>query len=439
MNRVLIIGSGGREHALGWKLAQSNYVSLVYYAPGNAGTEKEEKGRNISINGAKKENFSALFDFVEKERIDMVVVGPEDPLNDGIVNYFNSGGYYRIIGPTQRAVLLESDKFFSFDLMNELNIGQADSVKCYSLEEAIKAINERATEKGIVIKARGLTGGKGVSVYDSKEQALAIISEHIDKYGPENLVAERLFGEEVSILGISDGGIVSPLEISIQDHKRLLDGDKGLNTGGMGAYCPTLFASPQEVRDLAEKIMTPIVQRMKNMGREYQGFIYAGMILTEDGPKVLEFNVRFGDPECQPAMMMLKSDLYEVLSSSLEGKLDQVKMEFNPGASCCVVLASRGYPDSKSEEYKKSQGLVIEGLEDAERIVGVKVFHAGTKRDGEKILTAGGRVLGVTGYSAKWIFDAQKTAYEAVPKIKIPGGFHYRSDIADKALNNFIK
>ena len=315
-NKVLIIGSGGREHALGWKLGQSDEVSEVIYAPGNAGTQ-EEKGRNISVDGSKKDNFPDLLDFVNSESVDMVVVGPETPLADGVVDYFNPRGYNRIFGPTQRASLLESDKFFSFDLMQEIRIPQADSVKCYSTDDAIRAINERTTERGIVIKARGLTGGKGVTVCNSREQALAEIRDHADKYGSEVLIAERLYGQEFSVFGISDGNRVSPLEISLQDHKLLLDGDKGPNTGGMGAYGPAPIASAEVVRRVTENVMTPLVQRMKEQGVEYRGFVYGGMIMTEQGPKVIEFNIRFGDPECQPAMMMLRSDLYKILSSSL--------------------------------------------------------------------------------------------------------------------------
>jgi phosphoribosylamine--glycine ligase len=243
------------------------------------------------------------------------------------------------------------------------------------------------------------------------------------------LIAERLCGQEFSVFGISDGNRVSPLEISLQDHKPLLDGDKGPNTGGMGAYGPAPIASADVVRDVARNIMTPLVQKMKEQGAEYKGFVYGGMIITEHGPKVIEFNIRFGDPECQPAMTMLKSDLYRALSSSLDGRLDQVKMEFNPGAACCVVLASQGYP----EGYKK--GLTITGLEDANRVGGVKVFHAGTKIDNGQILTSGGRVLGVTRYSPGVIADAQKIAYDGVSKINVSGDFHYRKDIASKALS----
>ncbi|PIN90972.1 phosphoribosylamine--glycine ligase [Candidatus Pacearchaeota archaeon CG10_big_fil_rev_8_21_14_0_10_32_14] len=425
--KILIVGSGGREHALGWKLSQSDEVSEIIYSPGNGGTE-EDKGRNISLDGTKKENFPTLLNFVETEGIDMVVVGPEAPLTNGIVDYFNYNGYDRIFGPTQNASQLESDKFFSFDLMQETGIPQADGVKCYSTDEAIRAINRRTTKRGIVIKARGLTEGKGVTVCNSREEALIELKKHSEKYGPEVLIAQRLFGQEFSAFGISDGNKVSPLEISLQDHKLQFDGDKGLNTGGMGAYGPVPVASAEVVRYVADYIMTPIIQRMKNLG-EYKGFLYAGMMMTKNGVKVIEFNIRFGDPECQPAMMMLKSDLYESLSLSLEGKLDQVKMEFNPGASCCVVLASPGYPES----YQK--GRPITGLEDASSIEGIKVFHAGTKKENGQIVNSGGRVLGVTSYSPLGIRDAQIKAYEGASYLRLGNeSFHYRRDIANKAL-----
>jgi len=279
---------------------------------------------------------------------------------------------------------------------------------------------------GVVIKSRGLTAGKGVSVLDSKEQALGVIVGHTLAYGQEILIAERLFGEEFSVFGISEGERVIPIEISLQDHKPLLDGDQGPNTGGMGAYGPAPIANVGIVKYVAENVMTPVIQEMANIGCPYKGFLYAGMMMTDDGPKVIEFNVRFGDPECQPAMMMIKSDLYQTLSLSLEGKLDQIKFEFRPGAACCVVLASRGYP----RQYPK--GLPISGIE--EMVPGVKVFHAGTKSVDEKVLTNGGRVLGVTGYSADGIAQAQELAYQRVSQIHVPGGFHYRRDIADKAL-----
>lgn len=421
MAKMLIVGSGGREHALGWKLSQSDDVSIVFYAPGNGGTT-ENKGVNIPIDGTKKENFEKIYQFVISEKIDMVIIGPETPLVDGIVDYLNEKGYNRVFGPSKKASLLESDKFFSYDLMNKLNIPQAESVKCYNLEEAIKAIKEKTKPDGIVIKARGLTAGKGVSVCNSKEEALKEIELHSAKYGPEVLIAERLIGQEFSVFGISNGTEVIPFEMAFQDHKRLKDDDEGPNTGGMGAYGPVPFIS-REIITYICNMFTPIIQELKKMGIVYKGFIYAGMIMTEDGPKVLEFNVRFGDPECQPAMMMLKSDLYEIISSVLDGK--DCNIEFNPGAACCIVLASRGYPGN----YKK--GLRIYGLEDI-KDKNIKIFHAGTKKEGNIIVSDGGRVLGVTVYSPDNIKDARNIAYDIISQIRLKGEFIYREDIAKK-------
>lgn len=429
MIKILIIGSGGREHAFGWKLSQNEKISTIFYAPGNGGTI-ENKGINIPIDGTKKENFEKIYEFIISKKIDMVIIGPEGPLTDGIVDYLNERGYNRVFGPSKKASLLESDKFFSFDMMNKLNIPQAESIKCYNLEEAIIAIDKLSTPEGIVIKARGLTGGKGVSIYDSKEDALKEIELHHNRYGHEVLIAERLFGQEFSIFGISDGTKVYPFEIAFQDYKRLMDRDKGPNTGGMGAYGPVPFVSREIIIDICKNILTPIIQELKKMGIIYKGFIYTGMIMTKNGPKVLEFNVRFGDPECQPAMMMLKSDLYNLLSDTLDGILKNI--QFHPGAACCVVLASKGYPG----DYKK--GLHIYGLQYAERIENVKIFHADTKKEGNVIFSGGGRILGVTGYSPNNIEEARDIAYDTISKINIGvvetifGEFSYRKDIAKK-------
>ena len=427
MRKVLVLGSGGREDSLGFKFEQEGY--FVFHGTGTA--FESERRKNVPIDVTKKENFLMAFDFVKKEGIELVVVGPEVPLSNGIVDFFNAKGreYHNIFGSTAAASALEDDKFFSYDIMSALGIPQADSVKCYTREEAIAAIKKISNGRGCVAKTRGLTGGKGVSVYDSKEQALEEIVAHSNRYGQEVLIAERLFGQEASVLGISDGSKVVPLLVSFQDHKRLNDGDKGPNTGGMGAYGPAPIAPPEIVRRIADEIMTPVVRRMKEMGREYKGFLYAGMMMTKHGPKVLEFNVRFGDPECQPAMMLLESRLSDHIFAALNGTLDERDIRFREGAACCVVLTSRGYPG----DYKKD--LPISGLDEANGVPGVTVFHAGTKRNLEgQIVTSGGRVLGVTGYSPNGLREARERAYEAVSKISIPGGFHYRTDIASKAL-----
>ena len=433
MPKVLVIGSGGREHALGWSIAKSDDVSEVIYAPGNAGTAMEEKGRNVPIDCSKKENFGKVYDLISSENIDLTVVGPEAPLNRGLVNFLNSKEYFRVFGPTQEASALEADKFFSYDLMKELGISQAESVKCCSTEWAVKAIHKIADEKGVVIKTRGLAAGKGVSVCDSKKEALEEVLYHRKTYSAEVLIAERLFGEEFSVFGFSDGKTVVPIGMSVQDHKRLFDNDTGQNTGGMGAYCPAPVAPAEIVRYVANNIMTPVVRRMKEKGIEYKGFLYAGMIMTEDGPKVIEFNIRFGDPEAQPMMMMLKNSIYEPVSLALEGKLGQINPEFREGAACCVVMAMQGYP----ENYAK--GVPILGLENEDLIKSpgteTKIFHAGTKHFNDSIVTDGGRVLGVTGYSAEGLADAKKLAYDSASRIRLQtGNFYCRTDIADKAL-----
>ncbi len=427
--KILIVGSGGREHALGWKLGQSDEVSEVFYAKGNAGTE-EGKGRNVRIDGTKKDNFELIYNFVKHENIDIVVVGPEIPLADGIVDYFHKKGYSKVFGPTKKGALLESDKFFSSDLMNELDIPQANSVKCHNLEEAVSAIKTISTYEGVVIKSRGLANGKGVNVCNSEEQALNEIKSHLSKYGEEVLIAERLFGQEFSVFGISDGKKVSPLEISVQDHKRLLDKDEGKNTGGMGAYCPVPIISKDTIKNISQNVMNPIVERMreKDIDVEYKGFLYVGMIMTQQGPRVIEFNVRLGDPECQPLMMTIKEGLYESISLALEGKLNGNMINFNPGAACCVVAASEGYPGRRYEK-----GCEIQGLDEAGKLENVKVFHSATRLHGDKIVTDGGRVLGITAYSQEGIREAQNLAYRAVSKIEFQGKI-FRGDIGNKAL-----
>lgn len=421
---VAIVGGGGREHALGDNIGKSDKVSKVLYLPGNAGTQ-EGKGINVPLNGAKKENFAALADLIEKEDVSEVIIGPEAPLNAGLEDFLRYRGYNRVFGSSQAASVLEADKFFSFDIMRNLGIPQAHSIKCCTTDEAVRAINKTGYT---VIKARGLTEGKGVTVCNSAKKALTEITNHATLYGPEVLIAERLFGQEFSVFGISDGNIVVPLDISLQDHKPLLDGDKGPNTGGMGAYGPAPIAPVSVVRQVANEIMNPVVQKMKEVGMEYKGFLYAGMIMTEQGPKVIEFNIRFGDPECQPAMMMSDGSLYDAISLSLDGKLSEAEIKFKEGASCCVVLASDGYP------LKYEKGFPISGIDEANSIEGVKVFHAGTALKDGNVVTSGGRVLGVTAYSKEGIRAAQQLAYEGVSKISIPGGFSFRTDIAEKAL-----
>jgi phosphoribosylamine--glycine ligase len=444
MAKILVVGGGGREHALGWSISQHADVETVYFAKGNPGTRADEKCQNLIIDGTKKENFHDLLDFVNDNRVDMIVVGPEQPLVDGIVDYFHAADFRNIFGPTSNAALIEADKFYSYEVMDRAGIPQARSIPCYNIEAARKAIPEVASERGVVLKARGLTGGKGVSVFDTQEQASSKLEAFIKAYGQELLVAERLYSEEsydeeFSVFGISDGERVIPFIMSIQDHKRLLNNDKGPNTGGMGAYGPATVANSDIVRMVADKMMTPLVRKMKELGNEYKGFLYAGVMMTKQGPKILEYNCRFGDPEAQPSMMMLKNGLYMPLRYALEGDLRMANIEFNEGAAVCIVMAANGYPDSNY--VKQMKGSLIGGLDDVKRLDNTKVFHAGTSTDEQgRVITDGGRVLGVTARSDT-VKDAIRKAYVAADRINElttelnnRNVFIYRRDIADKAL-----
>ncbi len=427
MAKVLILGSGGREHALGWKMAQSEQVTEVLFAPGNGGTAVG-KGRNIPLDGQVK-HWEALAKLIQQEQIALTVVGPEAPLAAGLVDFLQSRGLTRVFGPSQAAAQLEADKFFSYKMMEKLNIPQACGVCCTSMAAAKEAIQTLASGRGIVLKVRGLAGGKGVVVCHTRAEAMERLPLLVDTFGSEILVAERLSGPEFSVFGISDGSRVRLIEIGLQDHKPLYDGDVGPNTGGMGAYGPAPLVSSTMIRHIADSVMTPIVREFKAQGTPYTGFLYAGLILTEQGPKVLEFNVRFGDPECQPTMCLLKDDLYEVLTRSFDVNSAFAKLSFLPGAACCVILSSQGYPGP----IKK--GLPVSGLDDAAKLPGVQIFHSGTKRVGDRIETAGGRVLSVTAYAPSGLVEATKRAYEAVASISIEGGFHFRTDIAAKAVS----
>ncbi len=445
MTKVLIVGNGGREHALGWSMLQNSSVERVFFSPGNAGTALEERCANLPIiqNDKKntKEYFHKLSQQVEKEGIDIIVVGPEQILVDGITDYFYKLGYKNIFGPTQSASRIESDKFYSYNLMEELNIPQAESILCSEQTSAEEAIRKITNKNGVVIKARGLTAGKGVYVCDSVTEAIEKLKEHQKAYGNELLIAERLFGEEFSVFGISDGTKVTPIEVSVQDHKRLLDNDLGPNTGGMGAYGPCVIANKELVKTVADKMMTPIVKAMNEKGTEYKGFLYAAVIMTEDSPKILEYNCRLGDPETQALVMMLENGLYRPITSALEKALNENSNKNNknepipikPGYSCCVVLASNGYPG------KYDTNIPIKGLESTSKLP-VKILHAATTIKDNEVLTSGGRVLGITAYSPNSIAEATTNAYQAADIISKETNrfnqrevFVYRRDIAAKA------
>ena len=425
--KVLVIGKGGREHALVWKLAQSPRVEQVFCAPGNAGTAQDGVNVPIDVN-----DFDYLIRFAKKENIGLTVVGPEDPLAGGIVDAFQAQSL-RIFGPSKAAAQIESSKVYSKKLMRHADVPTAEFRVFDHPEPARKYIETR--EYAVVVKADGLAAGKGVIVCNTKEEALDAVSrimvrEEFGRVAGRQIVIEkRLEGEELSILSIVSGRSIIPLAPA-QDHKRAFDGDAGPNTGGMGAYCPTPLATPKLLDDIETNALVPTIHAMKRAHTPFRGILYAGVIVTNQGPRVLEFNCRLGDPETQPVLMRLKTDLCELLEAAVDDRLGEFaedRLEWDPRPAVCVVIASGGYPGS----YAK--GKMIQGLDDAAKALDVKVFHAGTKIEtGGMIVTDGGRVLGVTALGDT-LADAKAKAYEAVAKISFPGAF-YRKDIADKAL-----
>ncbi len=386
---VLIVGNGGREHALAWKISQSPRADRVFVAPGNAGTDIE--GENVAI---RADDFPALIGFTQDNDVGLTVVGPEVPLAAGIVDAFQAEGL-RIFGPSQAAAELEASKVFCKDLLHSADIPTADYQVFRDPAEAIHYLNERDNCR-IVVKADGLAAGKGVVVCSDAGEAIRAVKQiALQKVfgaaGDRLVIEERLDGQEASVLAITDGSTIVTLQPA-QDHKAAYDGDVGPNTGGMGAYCPAPLVDDEKLAWIEEHVLVPTVHAMNRARRPFRGVLYAGMMMTYQGPKVLEFNARFGDPECQPLLMRLKTDLLDVLEATVDGKLDSLPpLEWDPRPAVCVVMAAKGYPD----RYEK--GLPIRGLEEAEKLADVKVFHAGTAVDGEgRVVTAGGRVLGVT-------------------------------------------
>lgn len=433
MVNVGVIGKGGREHALGWNIAKDRDVDIVYYMPGNGGTEIENKAENIKIDPL---NFPEIYDTIRTKGIDMLVVGPEEPLSKGIVDFLYKKGYTDIFGPDSEGSLIESDKFFSYDIMKDAGVPQAKGIKCHSLSEAKDAIKEfiKLYNDGVVIKARGLTEGKGVGVCNSLEEALTQVEINMNKFRQDVLISKKLAGEEFSVFGISDGEKAYPIESSFQDHKPIFDNNKGPNTGGMGVAGPVSFAPKKVIDEVIEKFMNPAIEEMNKRGIVYKGFLYAGVMKTKDGLRAIEFNCRFGDPEAQPAMMLMKNGIYQPIKYALEGKLKDLKIEFKPGGVCCVIMASVGYPDNYST------GHLIKGIDEAEKL-GTKVFHSGTERNGSHVFSVGGRVLGVTAYSPKGVIQSKNLAYLGVGVIdeytnnkkKI---LQYRTDIGLYATKN---
>ena len=432
--KVLVIGKGGREHALVWKLAQSPRVAGVYCAPGNAGTAAEAKNVPIDPSDPDDIRFQRLTEFARKEKIDLTVVGPEEPLVRGIVNAFEAQGL-RIFGPSKAAAQLEGSKVFAKELMRHAGVPTAAFHVCQSAESAERYLTERG-ETPVVVKADGLAAGKGAIVCQSRLQAMDAVNRIMRKRefgaaGDRAVIEEKLEGEELSVLAITDGRTILTLEPA-QDHKAAYDNDEGPNTGGMGAYSPVQIITPEVMEQIESKIIVPTVHAMKRRRTPFRGVLYAGLMLTSQGPKVLEFNVRFGDPEAQPLLMRLRTDLVDIIEATLNSELSNLKtIEWDPRPAVCVVMASEGYPGP----YMK--GRSIHGFDQAAAIPDSKVFHAGTAlRDG-RLVSDGGRVLGVTALGDSMV-EAQRRAYEVVSKITFQGAW-CRRDIARKALGTALK
>jgi len=420
--KVLVIGSGGREHALVWKLCQSPRVSKVYCAPGSGGIADEAECLPADV-----KNLDSLLALAHHVRPDLTVIGPELPLQLGVVDELTRRGF-RVFGPTKAAARLESSKSFAKEFLQRHRIPTAHYAICNSVDDIHKALPHFHTP--LVVKADGLAAGKGVVICKSKEETTTVASEMLSgkmlgEAGTRVVVEECLQGEELSFLVVSDGERVAPL-VAAQDHKRVGDSDTGPNTGGMGAYSTQSIVDEQMRNWLVQHIARPVVAGMKAEGAEYKGVLYCGLMMTARGPMVLEFNCRFGDPETQPIVMRMESDLAEALEASIEGRVSEGDFRWSSDASVCVVMASGGYPGTFDV------GKKITGLEEASKIEGVKVFHAGTTRHDGGYFTAGGRVLGVTARAAD-LKTAVERAYDGVSMIKFEGA-HYRKDIAARAL-----
>ncbi len=422
--KILVIGQGGREHALVWKLAQSPTVDTVYCAPGNAGTALD--GENVNIAA---DDISRLLSFAKQNAIDLTVVGPEAPLVAGIVDDFRKAGL-RIFGPSKAAAQLEGSKTFSKEIMKKAGVPTAAFKSFTRLQPALSYLESIEDDPPLVVKADGLAAGKGVIVCRNCRQAVDAVTAMLkhDEFGPAGrqvVIEEYLEGPEASILAIVDGDTIIPLETS-QDHKRAHNGDLGPNTGGMGAYSPAPLVTDSMMDDIIRRILIPTISAMKQRGCPFSGILYAGLMLTQQGPKVLEYNVRFGDPEAQPVLMRLKTDLAQVLSLAADGRLAEMEgLDWDRRPAVCVVMSSEGYPGS----YEK--GREITGLNEAGAVPDTKVFHAGTVQKDGRILNSGGRVLGVTSLGDT-IPAAKAVAYSAVEKVHWNGGW-CRSDISDKA------
>ncbi len=421
--RVLLIGGGGREHALAWKIVQSPEVDELVCAPGNAGIAGEPKTVCVPVGG---EDVDGLVELAQERKPELVVVGPEAPLVLGIVERLSQLGVL-VLGPRREAAMLEGSKVFAKQLMKRHGIPTADFEV---FEDADRAIEYAGSLGRCVVKADGLAAGKGVLICQNAQEAEQAVSRVMverafGEAGRRAVVETLLEGEEASCIALTDGEEILPLASS-QDHKRALDGDRGLNTGGMGAYSPAPVLDEAMQERVREEVMLPTVRGMAQEGMPFRGILYAGLMMTPQGPQVLEFNVRFGDPETQPLLARLRSDLIPALTAAARGSLSGMTLEWDPRPGVCVVMASGGYP----EAYQK--GKVITGLDRAGQMEDVVVFHAGTRREGQSVVTSGGRVLGVTALG-KDVRAAVDRAYQAVEAIQFDRA-HYRKDIAHRAL-----
>ncbi|MDX8412247.1 MAG: phosphoribosylamine--glycine ligase [Mariprofundaceae bacterium] len=419
--KVLVVGGGGREHALCWKLERSPSVSDVVCAPGNPGIARDARCVNVGA-----EDVEGQLRLAREEQPDLVVVGPEAPLVAGLADQLRAEGF-AVFGPGQKAAMLEGSKAFSKKLMHEAQVPTARFEVFSDEQEAERAVREWGAP--VVVKASGLAAGKGVIIAHDVEKAVSAVRDMLSgnsfgEAGSQVVIEEFLEGEEASCLFIVSGDVILPLASS-QDHKALLDGDLGPNTGGMGAYSPAPCVTPGVADEILERIARPTIAALKKRDVEFIGLLYVGVMLTGDGVKTLEFNVRFGDPECQPLMSRLKSDLGEALQAAAEGRLEGVSLEWDPRPALCVVVASRGYPGS----FEKGQ--VIGGL-DAVEAAGSTVFHAGTSERDGCIVNSGGRVLGVTALGGE-VTEAQRIVYNSLKMLDWPGGF-YRKDIGYRAI-----
>ncbi|MCB4792328.1 MAG: phosphoribosylamine--glycine ligase [Elusimicrobia bacterium] len=422
---VLVIGSGGREHVLVWKLKQSPKVEKIYCVPGNAGISQIAECYNYKIN-----DFSALAGFVKEKNIDYTVVGPEVPLSEGLVDYFTSEGL-NVFGPNKKAAMLEASKVFAKNFMKKYGIPTAKYEVFSEIKDALSYLSTLEQSMPLVVKANGLAAGKGVIICNNAEEARESLESILEKkvFGTagENVVVEEfLAGEEVSIMVFLDGKNYS-IMVPSQDHKRIFDNDLGPNTGGMGAYAPApLFDKEMRVQ-VEEKVIKPVINGLEKEKIEYKGVLYIGLMISNKKPFVLEFNCRFGDPETQAVLPLLKTDLLDIIDCVINAKLDKCKIEWYNKSAVCVVLTSKGYPG----DYIKD--VEISGLTEVLKQQDVIIFHAGTSLKGSNVVTSGGRVLGITGVADN-INQALKTAYNAVKSVKFDG-MHYRKDIAKRAID----